>query len=60
MIQNAITFNGEDSEVGAYAVQLQDKYRELLAPIKGVGAGNTKRKGGEIGKPQPAKKAKLA
>lgn len=59
MIENAITFNGADSEVGEYAVKLQNKYRELLAPIRGNG-GNTKRKGGEMGKPQPAKKVKLS
>ncbi|KAI0718881.1 hypothetical protein C8T65DRAFT_569811 [Cerioporus squamosus] len=59
MINNAIVFNGEDSEVGDFAVKLQNRYRELLAPIKGQG-GNVKRKGSEIGKPQPAKKVKLS
>ena len=58
MIRNAIVFNGADSEVGEFAVKLQNRYRELLAPIKGV--GNVKRKGSEIGKPQPAKKVKLS
>ena len=58
MIDNAITFNGADSEVGELAVKLQDRYRELLAPIKGT-PGNGKRKGGDVGKPPPNKKVKL-
>ena len=33
MICNAIVFNGADSEVGAFTVKLQNRYRELLAPI---------------------------
>ncbi|KAI0639863.1 hypothetical protein C8Q77DRAFT_1083269 [Trametes polyzona] len=56
MIHNAITFNGADSEVGQLAVQLRNRYRDLLAPIRGT---NGKRKGGEKGTPQPAKKVKL-
>ncbi|KAI0375461.1 hypothetical protein BV20DRAFT_960622 [Pilatotrama ljubarskyi] len=56
MIHNAITFNGADSEVGQLAVQLRNRYRELLSPIRGT---NGKRKGGEKGTPQPAKKVKL-
>ncbi|KAI0652328.1 hypothetical protein C8Q79DRAFT_937038 [Trametes meyenii] len=56
MIHNAITFNGADSEVGQVAVQLRARYRDLLAPIRGT---NGKRKGGEKGTPQPAKKVKL-
>ncbi|KAI8981206.1 hypothetical protein BD414DRAFT_93257 [Trametes punicea] len=56
MIHNAITFNGADSEVGQVAVQLRNRYRELLAPIRGT---NGKRKGSEKGTPQPTKKVKL-
>lgn len=56
MIHNAITFNGADSEVGQLAVQTRNRYRDLLSPIRGT---NGKRKGGEKGTPQPAKKAKL-
>ncbi|RDX51973.1 hypothetical protein OH76DRAFT_1400878 [Lentinus brumalis] len=59
MIHNAITFNGAASEVGEFAVKLQNRYRELLAPIKAPGS-NVKRKGSEMGKPQPAKKVKLS
>ncbi|PIL31521.1 hypothetical protein GSI_06223 [Ganoderma sinense ZZ0214-1] len=61
MIDNAIVFNGADSDVGDMAVKLQTRYRELLAPIKGTGgSGHAKRKGGDGGKPPPTKKAKLA
>lgn len=60
MINNAILFNGADSDVGGMAVKLQNRYRELLGPIKGIGgSGHAKRKGGDGGKPPPAKKAKL-
>ncbi|KAH9943990.1 uncharacterized protein BXZ73DRAFT_39443 [Epithele typhae] len=58
MVENAITFNGTESEVGAMAVQMQNRCRELLSGIRGN--GNGKRKGAELGKPQPAKKVKLA
>ncbi|KAI9057062.1 hypothetical protein FKP32DRAFT_1598551 [Trametes sanguinea] len=57
MIHNAITFNGADSEVGKLAVQLRNRYRELLSPIRGT---NGKRKGSEKGTPQPSKKVKLS
>ncbi|KAI0830772.1 hypothetical protein BC628DRAFT_1355553 [Trametes gibbosa] len=56
MIHNAITFNGADSEVGQLAVQLRNRYRDLLAPIRGT---NGKRRGSEKGTPQPTKKVKL-
>lgn len=58
MIDNAIAFNGEDSEVGKLAVVLQNKYQELLGPIR-VAAGGGKRKGSERGTPQPAKRQRL-
>lgn len=58
MINNAILFNGADSDVGLMAVNMQNRYRELLTGVRGPGGGG-KRKGSEIGKPPPAKKAKL-
>ena len=57
MVDNAILFNGADSEVGLVAVELKNKYRDLLSPLKGGGA--SKRKNGEKGTPQPSKKARL-
>ena len=57
MIDNAILFNGADSEVGLVAVELRSKYRDLLSPLKGGVA--SKRKNGEKGTPQPSKKARL-
>ncbi len=56
MIQNAITFNGLESEVGLWAVGLQNKYRDLLSPPRTT--ASTKRKAGDKGTPQPTKKAK--
>ena len=57
MVNNAIVFNGEESEVGLMAIRMQDRYRELLSGVRGTGSG--KRKGPELGKPQPSKKVKL-
>lgn len=58
MIQNAITFNGTDSEVGAIAVQMRQRFDEFLGAWK---SGNPKkRKEGEKSTPQPMKKAKIA
>lgn len=56
MIENAILFNGIDSEVGQVAVLVRNKYREMLSSLK---SSPTKRKGSEKGTPQPSKKAKL-
>jgi transcription initiation factor TFIID subunit 2 len=57
MIQNAIKFNGADSEVGQIAVQLRQRIIELLGGWK---SGNSKkRKDGERSTPQPTKKAKI-
>jgi transcription initiation factor TFIID subunit 2 len=58
MIQNAITFNGADSEVGQVALALDEKLKGMLASFK---AGGKKRKdgGGEKSNPQPSKKVKL-
>ncbi|KAK7058614.1 hypothetical protein VNI00_002250 [Paramarasmius palmivorus] len=58
MIQNAITFNGADSEVGQVAIVLDEKMKGMLANFK---AGGKKRKdgGSEKSNPQPSKKVKL-
>lgn len=58
MIDNAILFNGADSEVGQVAVLVRGKYQDLLAPVKGP--GNAKRKGSEKATQQPNKKARLS
>lgn len=57
MIDNALLFNGAESEVGIIAAQVRDKYRDMAANIRG--GASSKRKGGEKGTPQPAKKARL-
>ena len=57
MIDNALLFNGVASEVGVISVQVRDKYKDMVANVRG-GAGS-KRKGGEQGTPQPTKKARL-
>ncbi|KAF5374962.1 hypothetical protein D9758_000502 [Tetrapyrgos nigripes] len=58
MIRNAIVFNGAESEVGSIAVQLKDRFQELLSTWK---AGGTKKRkdGGEKLTSQPSKKVKL-
>ncbi|OCH90063.1 hypothetical protein OBBRIDRAFT_793679 [Obba rivulosa] len=56
MIDNAIRFNGADSEVGKVAVQLRNRYKDVLS---GIRSSSTKRKGSDRGTPQPAKRAKL-
>ena len=58
MIDNAILFNGAQSEVGQVAVLVRDKYQDLLAPVKAP--GNVKRKGSEKTTQQPNKKARLS
>lgn len=57
MIDNAIKFNGADSEVGKIAVLVRNKYRELMPGLKSTAV---KRKGSDKGTPQPSKKAKLS
>lgn len=57
MVHNAVKFNGEDSDVGYLALTLRDKCRELLT--SGKVAVNKKRKEGDKGTPQPAKRVKL-
>ncbi|KAF8910047.1 TATA-binding protein associated factor Taf2 [Gymnopilus junonius] len=57
MLNNAIKFNGADSEVGLIAVSFRERFRTLVNTWK---SGSTKkRKDGESATPQPAaKKAK--
>lgn len=57
MVDNAITFNGLQSDVGALAIGLRDRFRELLRNWK-AGA-NKKRKDGEKTNSQPMKKIKI-
>ncbi|KAJ6520284.1 hypothetical protein C8R45DRAFT_55863 [Mycena sanguinolenta] len=60
MVDNAITFNGLESDVGALATALRDRFREMLRTWKaGVGAPNKKRKDGEKTNSQPLKKIKI-
>jgi hypothetical protein len=57
MVQNAIKFNGEDSEVSKLAILLQKRVLDLL---EGVKTGNVKkRKESEKVVVQPTKKLKL-
>lgn len=56
MINNAILFNGANSEVGEIAKIVRNKYREMAAGLKST---SNKRKGGDKGTPQPMKKVKL-
>lgn len=55
MVQNAITFNGADSDVGKMAMNLQNRVSELLD----LRTGTKKRKDGDRGTTQPTKKVKL-
>ncbi|KAH9929687.1 uncharacterized protein B0H18DRAFT_995740 [Fomitopsis serialis] len=57
MIDNAILFNGADSEVGRIAVIMRNKRKELASGVKST---VMKRKGSDKGTPQPSKKVKLS
>ncbi|TFY68605.1 hypothetical protein EVJ58_g911 [Rhodofomes roseus] len=57
MINNAITFNGAESEVGRIAVVMRNKYKELASGLKSTAM---KRKGSDKGTPQPSKRMKLS
>ncbi|KAK7063812.1 transcription initiation factor TFIID subunit 2 [Favolaschia claudopus] len=57
MLDNAILFNGLESEVGALAVGFRDRFRELMRSWKN--GANKKRKDGEKTSTQPAKKIKI-
>ncbi|KAJ6601377.1 hypothetical protein DFH09DRAFT_1490642 [Mycena vulgaris] len=57
MVDNAITFNGLESDVGALAIGLRDRFQELLANWKS--GTSKKRKDGEKTNSQPTKKIKI-
>jgi len=58
MLQNAIKFNGEESEVGLMAFTFRDRFRVLLSAWKS--GTSKKRKDADQGTPQPnAKKVKM-
>lgn len=58
MLDNAITFNGLESEVGQIAVSFRNKHNEMMETWRS--GSIKKRKDGEKSTPQPTKKAKLA
>jgi len=58
MVENAVTFNGEDSEVGLVAVKMRELYRSLISEWKSN--FSKKRKDSEQSTPQPAKRAKTS
>ncbi len=59
MVQNAIKFNGRDSEVGEIALKVQSRIQELFNNFKS--GGTKKRKDSDKGgTPQPTKKAKIS
>ncbi|KAG6911349.1 hypothetical protein DXG01_001020 [Tephrocybe rancida] len=57
MLDNSITFNTLDSEVGQAAVSCRNKFNELMESWKT--GSSKKRKDGDKGTPQPTKKAKF-
>ncbi|KAF5352665.1 hypothetical protein D9756_005839 [Leucocoprinus leucothites] len=57
MVQNAIKFNGRESEVGEIALKVQSRIQELLAGFRS--GGTKKRKDSDKGTPQPSKKVKI-
>ncbi|KAF4611399.1 hypothetical protein D9613_004170 [Agrocybe pediades] len=58
MLNNALKFNGEESEVGLIAFAFRDRFRALLSTWKS--SATKKRKDSEQGTPQPsAKKVKM-
>ncbi|KAG5636972.1 hypothetical protein H0H81_006217 [Sphagnurus paluster] len=57
MLNNSVTFNGLDSEVGQIAQSVRGKFNELMESWKS--GSSKKRKDGDRGTPQPTKKAKL-
>ena len=58
MVDNAITFNGLETDVGALAIGLRDRFQELLENWK-TGSTSKKRKDGEKTNSQPSKKIKI-
>lgn len=57
MLDNAIKFNGIDSEVGLIANTVRQRLDELLTTWRS--GGTKKRKDGDQGTPQPTKKIKI-
>jgi transcription initiation factor TFIID subunit 2 len=57
MLDNAIKFNGPDSEAGLIANTVRQRLDELLSTWRS--AGVKKRKDGDQGTPQPTKKIKM-
>lgn len=57
MIDNALHFNGADSEVGKISYIVRDKYKDMLSSLRSN--STAKRKGNERGTPQPSKKMKM-
>jgi len=57
MIQNAIKFNGRESEVGEIAIQVQVRIQDLFSGFRS--SGTKKRKDSDKGTPQPSKKPKM-
>ena len=58
MVDNSVTFNGAESEVGQMGYKLRNKYRDLLSPLRSSGS-TPKRKNGDKSTPVPSKKVKL-
>jgi transcription initiation factor TFIID subunit 2 len=58
MIENAITFNGLESEVGQISVSMRQRMHELIDAWKF--GPSKKRKDGDKGTPQPTKKTKIS
>lgn len=58
MVDNAIKFNGEESDVGLIALKMREVYRRLISDWKSN--ISKKRKDSDQSTPQPAKKAKTS
>jgi hypothetical protein len=58
MVNNAIAFNGEGSDVGLVAVKMRDLYRRLTSEWRSN--LSKKRKDSDQSTPQPAKRAKTS
>ena len=59
MIQNALTFNGAESEVGQIALVVRDRVKDMLSNIKSGGNGKKRKEEDGKGASQPTKKLKL-
>lgn len=51
MVQNALTFNGEESEVGQLALQLESRFRSMAAGLQGGSASSQNKKRAAPGDP---------